>query len=1001
MQTTVKRLVAGAFAFFYLAIPLAAQIRIPNDAPQPMAPAESAASVSLPDGFSLELIASEPLIRNPSGVCWDHRGRMFVCELHGYNMEGQYDIEELNQTGKLDREVRRIPAPPTAIARAERDQTGAVKRLVDRDGDGIMDEAEVWANDLPACFGIVPAREGVIVICAPDIVYLADKDDDGQAETREVLLTGFRTGVLERRMSAPQWGPDNWIYVAGGGGTITGPQLNGPVELPRNDFRFKPDGSAIEPLPAGTWTFGFTFSGSGDRYVISTGTPAIYEAPLPWRYLQRNPHVAFGTMTKDVSPSNRCYPISQPHPWRTQRASDAGFEEFYRSRYGAAESTPNGFFTSACSPLIYKDSALPLAGQLLACEPAQNLIHRGYLVRDGLIPQLQRHRSEAVSEFLASADIWFHPIALSHAPDGAIVICDFYREIIEDYSAIPRYLQQLYQLKHGEYHGRLWKLVHRDMPSAKLADMSQLSPAALVTELQSSRFWRRQTARRLLIEQDHEDSSALLEELITKPVSGDAMLAALEVLKAAEKLKLQSLAVALEHSEVAVIVQALRLLDEHPDRGQMLGQLQSLVDHDERVVLQLALSLGQFEGPLVRQWLAQLAVESPDTPWMDDAILSSLNRGGVEVLQLIMARDGEPPLPEATLKFAARLSRMIADQRNDADLSGLLVSILDNHDTRTQQACLAGLRQAFASSRPVALSAAARAALLSARRHADPQIAEAARFLVVAMQAETRGERAKRLEEAATQITDIRHSVETRLEAVAELSAESGSEVVELLITSFHQGTPAIRAKILEVVFARKENGRHIIEALESHSLSFQALSAVQREILLTNEDDDLAARARRLLTDSRRPEERLEAQYIAALAGKRDKRNGQRQFKRLCSNCHRVGEVGYVVGPNLKSEFARDETTFLQDILAPRAKITPGYELYIVHTVDDRILSGVLVAESPTSITLRKEEGREQTVLRKDILGVRVSAASLMPDDLVKTVEPSDLADIIAWLRG
>ena len=206
-----------------------AQISIPDDAPKPLLPAESVKSVSLPDGFSLELLASEPLIRNPSGVCWDERGRLFVCELHGYNLEGQYDVEELNKTGKLDRVVRRIPASKEAIEQAEKDQIGSVKRLIDSDGDGVMDKAEVWADDLPACFGVVPARGGVIVICAPHIIYLADRDDDGIAEVRETLFTGFRLGVLERRMSAPQWGPDGWIYVAAGGGTISGPGL-GPTD---------------------------------------------------------------------------------------------------------------------------------------------------------------------------------------------------------------------------------------------------------------------------------------------------------------------------------------------------------------------------------------------------------------------------------------------------------------------------------------------------------------------------------------------------------------------------------------------------------------------------------------------------------------------------------------------------------------------------------------------------------------------------------------------------
>src|SRR5712671_2699563 len=79
-----------------------AQIPKPADAPKPMTPEESAAAFKLPDGFRMEVVASEPLIASPSAVCWDERGRMFVCELHGYNLEGQLDIEELNQTGQLD-----------------------------------------------------------------------------------------------------------------------------------------------------------------------------------------------------------------------------------------------------------------------------------------------------------------------------------------------------------------------------------------------------------------------------------------------------------------------------------------------------------------------------------------------------------------------------------------------------------------------------------------------------------------------------------------------------------------------------------------------------------------------------------------------------------------------------------------------------------------------------------------------------------------------------------
>ena len=110
-----------------------AQIPKPTDAPKPMTPEESAAAFRLPDGFRMELIASEPLIASPSAVCWDERGRMFVSELHGYNLEGQLDIEALNKTGKLDTQVRRVQADEKFKRMAESGTYGVVKLLVDTD----------------------------------------------------------------------------------------------------------------------------------------------------------------------------------------------------------------------------------------------------------------------------------------------------------------------------------------------------------------------------------------------------------------------------------------------------------------------------------------------------------------------------------------------------------------------------------------------------------------------------------------------------------------------------------------------------------------------------------------------------------------------------------------------------------------------------------------------------------------------------------------------------
>src|SRR5437868_757920 len=68
------------------------EVRPATDRPQPKSPEDSAKCVRLPPGFRLEVVAAEPLLREPTAMCFDERGRLFVCEIHGYNLDGYLDI---------------------------------------------------------------------------------------------------------------------------------------------------------------------------------------------------------------------------------------------------------------------------------------------------------------------------------------------------------------------------------------------------------------------------------------------------------------------------------------------------------------------------------------------------------------------------------------------------------------------------------------------------------------------------------------------------------------------------------------------------------------------------------------------------------------------------------------------------------------------------------------------------------------------------------------------
>jgi putative membrane-bound dehydrogenase-like protein len=828
---------------------------------------------------------------------------MFVSELHGYNLAGQLDIEELNKTGQLDTQVRRVQADEKFKRAAMAGTFGVVKLLHDANGDGRMDRAEVFATNLPPIYGLVPARGGVIVACAPDVVFLADRDDDGKAETREVLFTGFPTGELERGINAPQWGVDGWIYFGRGwgGGKITGPHLREPVQLPGSDFRIRADGSAIEPVTGATHTFGFAMTESGDRFTVTTTIPGICIAPLPWRYLARNPDAATPSLESPTG-DRRAYSLSKPHPWRQKRADDPAYFKYYNSRYGAAESEADGWFTAACGPMVYQDRVLPgLRGQYFVCEPAGNLLHRAFIEQEGSALKLRRAPGEEKSEFASSTDAWCHPMNLAHGPDGCIWVTDYYREIIEDYSAIPRHLQQQYGVYGGHDRGRIYRLTHRDSPRTPAADMSALDAKALARECASPLFWRRQTAQRLLVErQETSAAPALRPFLADKSSEPSAIIIVLRTLDQLGALRPSDVQPFLRHADTAVRIHALQLADPWFTKAEGRALLDETLaaaaaETNSRVQIQLALSLGEARAPRAFAMLAQFAREKLSVRWMDPALLSSLHGRGLEMFAEL-SRD-----PGGGAAFLPSLAQTIAARRDESELARtleLVATAKPATQTNVLNAMVKGRRNA--PRKPLA-DRSARAALASL---------------------------------AASPVAPVRTA-----------------------------------ARSLEDTF------------------------------VATLTDDEALVPAGQLPPAEQVSDETFR-RFVAALAGPRDRKHGHEVFLQACATCHRIGNEGSEVGPDLIGQLGMAEESLLKDILMPNERIRPGFETTLVQTRDGGAITGLLKGDDATSLTLGQAGAAEQVLLRKDVLGVRRLATSLMPS-FAEGLKPSDAADLLAWLRG
>ena len=1020
-----------------------AEIKLATDAPKAIPPEESRKQFQLPEGFRIELAAAEPHVKDPVAIAFDARGRILVCEIHGYNLEGYLDVLELNKTGTLDKAVRRIPANPEAIRQAEQEQYGTVKVLEDTDGDGLVDRSTVLADRLPACYGVVAARDGAIVLAAPDVIYLADRDGDGEAEVRETLFTGFGLYDMWSRINNPRWGLDNWIYAVNGigsGGTIRGPRLAGEVRIGAVCFRFKPDGSQLEPVSGSTSGFGLTMTDWGDRFLVANQQHALFVAPLPHRYLARNPYYASPSPVLNISSYGhpaRVYPTSRPDPWRLARSLDPAWVKFY----GVAETTANGFFTAASGQAIYRATQFPTEyrGNHFSVDNAQNMVHRCLLVPDGAGYTARRPREDEQTEFLTSTEQWFRPVNLTVGPEGALYIVDMYRDVIEDYSAIPRYLQQLYieSLVAGADRGRIWRVVAEGPVGSRRLDLAGASAARLVAELSGGNALWRRTAQRLLVERQETAAVESLVALVRDGASPQGRLHALYTLDGLDALTPEVVERALGDPHFGVRLHALRLAERWlGDRPTLLGKVVGMVDDPHpKVRLQLAFTLGESRDSGAVEALALLAARYGADRWVRAAVLSSVGDSAGNVLAAILRRPDESG--DARL-LVHPLASVVGARHDDDEIGNLLAAVAEVSDDETaalQPACLNGLIEGLkrgksdvlrspagqqglrrllihpsTETRELAFQVAGLVRLKDAPEmnaayaHAGELALDESRSVLdrqLALSLLTSAPYAT-LEPLAEDLLAARQPLDLQLAAIAVLSSSDDPRVGSALLVNWPSYTPKVQTAVLEAVFSRQNRLAGLLDAIEQGDVQPSALDAIRRGQLIGNSDPAIQQRARTLLSGqgSKKGRDEVLARYVAALAQPRDPRHGKQVYEAQCSKCHQLQGQGSRVGPDLATASTRTDETIVSDVLDPSNQLTVGYQNYTVVTEDGRIFTGVLGAETATSITLRKEEGVEQTILRKDIDEMEASALSMMPEELEKEVQPQDIADLLGYFR-
>jgi len=431
---------------------------------QQLTPSESLKAMSAPADVEVQLVASEPLVRQPVCIEHDDRGRLWVIQYLQYpNPEGltRVAVDRFSRT-RYDR----VPEPPPHGPRG----ADRITILKDTDGDGIMDAGHDFVDGLNLTTGLAFGHGGVFVLNVPYLLFYPDRNrDDVPDSDPEVLLTGFGMEDAHSVANSLTWGPDGWLYGCQGS-TVTA-SIRG-IEFQQGVWRYHPTTKEFELFcEGGGNSWGLDFDATG-RLFYSTN----YGGHVLLHGLQG------GNFVKSFAKHGA---LHNPHA------------------YGYFDHAPHASFKGGhvtVGGIVYQGDAFPesLRGKYVAGD----LLGHGVYWHN-ITPRGTTVQTSHGGELLQSSHSWFAPTDVTMGPDGAIYVTDWHdaRTAHPDPDA-----------DWDRSNGRIYRIAPKSHPRRDVIDFATLSVDELLKLHDHSSQWFVRHARQELVRRaDISLQPALLE----------------------------------------------------------------------------------------------------------------------------------------------------------------------------------------------------------------------------------------------------------------------------------------------------------------------------------------------------------------------------------------------------------------------------------------------------------------------------------------------------------
>ena len=964
----------------------------------PLSPGEARKAMVVAPGLAMQLVASEPQVVDPVCATFDENGRLYAAEMRGYPNGGV-------GTGDIS--------------------SGRISLLTDENHDGKYEKSVTFAQGLRFPMGLLPWRGGLLVAQAPEILYLKDTNNDGKADIRKTLYVGFALPNIQQLVNTLTLGLDGRIHamVGGAGGDIRCPDVPAfNLSLRGRACSFDPDQPGSMRAETGGGQYGLAADRFG-HWFTNTNSQHLRHIALPDSLLAGNPYLAPPAATVDIpqhGAATKVFRISEPEPWRVERTRRrAGSAD--AKRFPTTELVAGGYTTSTCSPLptdgglftgMWRDA-------VLVCDPANNLITGDRLAPKGA--GFTATRLIDGGEVVASKDNFFRPVHLSFMPDGAVMVCDFYREAIETPLSLPEDLKARMGLE-SKAKGRLWRLAPADKAQTALLSF----PADLkgrLDKLGSDNPWDRFTAHRLILEQPGPDAVKGLHRLATSDPRPFARVHGLALLARLDALDSEAALACLNHPEAGVREVALVCLPAHRGKSPLPEgrAIELLEDTSPRVRFEAAAFAARSPGH--EEALAKRLWHDADDVWIVAAAWSSTAPDLSRYLSVWAQEAKGHPLNATRAKLVTQAGIQVG-ARPPVDAVPLLarslsLEVLANPIWRAPflQGLSQGMRQAGQSIdawwTPLP------------DRNGEPQKSPLATLEPLLRSAAVTSENVEaserdRLTAISTlalapstvwrdQVGDLlnnKNSPAVQLATIAALTGRSDAPLLAQMAACLPNLAPAARAELMAQLISGQQGAHSLLTALETGKVPAALVDAASRTALLNSRQTALKSRAGKLFASGSGARDEVVKRYQKAVLDGKTEGNlarGREVFVKNCAACHKTGDaanLGHVVGPELKAVLpGKDKAALILAILDPSREIDPRYAQMVAETKDGRTLAGLLAAETPVNVTLRRAEGMEDVILRTNLEALTATGKSLMPEGLENQITPDQMADLLEFL--